>query len=366
MVMRHLATQTGVVLSAFSPRKIGKVVSHQRDRWFAWYPVAIVAGAAGYFSLPREPYWLVFTFAALVVAVCAWQVTTRNGSLRLILTMFLILGFIAAKLRTEYVSPKPLLATTPTIQISGWVEKLEKKEGRRARLLIHLGNAKGIKPAALPEMVRLSGKSPRVQLLYGDRISVRARLFPLPTPTKPRGFDFGRQLWFQGIGATGFYYGEIKRETAAPQMTFSFTRSLQALRQLISRRIIEALPGRSGGLAVALITGDRGHLGKEDAENLRRAGLAHILAISGLHMSLVAGGMFWLVRALLALSVPLTTGHSIKNGQPLPVCLRGLFIWLFPVPALLHNGHSSCWSSCLLPSCSTVRQFPCAISPLQR
>ncbi len=308
-----------------SPTRFARTISRQRDRWFLWYPVAVIAGISGYFALSREPHFLVFLVASLIAATCAWVLIRYGATFKLLLTLCLLIGFVSAKVRTEIVQPKLLHATTPTTQISGWVERLEKKSGHRARIIIHLKTADGIKPTALPKLVRLSGKASTRQLFHGDRISIKARLFPLPTPTQPRGYDFGRRLWFEGIGATGFYYGEIKKLGTLGQGTFSLTRSLQELRHLISQRIAQALPGNSGAVAIALITGDRGRMAKNDAENLRKAGLAHILAISGLHMSLVAGGMFWLVRALLALSGPLVLNFPIKKWAAVAGLMTGAF-----------------------------------------
>jgi len=308
-----------------SPSILVKTLEQQRDRWFLWYPVAIIAGVAAYFALPREPHMLVFVLAGMIASGCFWVLLRRQVSLKLLLTFCLLVGFVTAKVRTEIVQPKTLLATTPTAMITGKIVRVERTSERRSRLLVRVEKVDGIKPSALPELVRLTGKSPQTKLLHGDRITVKARLFPLPSPTRPRGYDFGRNLWFKGIGGTGFYYGTVKTTGVEAGSGFDLKRSLQEFRGMISRRIFEALPGKAGGVAVALITGDRGRLDKEVTENLRKAGLAHILAISGLHMSLVAGGMFWLVRALLALSGPLVLNFSIKKWAAVAGILTGAF-----------------------------------------
>lgn len=85
------------------------------------------------------------------------------------------------------------------------------------------------------------------------------------------------------------------------------------LRAGIAQRIRAHLPKREAGFAIALITGERTGLDKDMREALQLSGLAHILAISGLHMSLVAGGVFWLVRAVLALWPLLALNYPIKK-----------------------------------------------------
>lgn len=318
--------------SSLSPvhltRWLTRAVADQRDRWFLWYPVAMMTGITAYFFLPREPHVLVFAVAAMIAIACLRGFARQQSSFRLVLIFCVLTGFVAAKARTEFVQPKLLLATTPTTQISGWVENMEVKAGGRTRLLLHVEKAEGIKPSALPDLVRLSGRRADRRFFHGDRVSVKARLFPLPTPTQPGGFDFGRVLWFQSIGATGFYYGKISKMQTDGRAGFLPKRFLQQARYHIRQRLIEALPGREGAVAVALITGDRGLMSKQDAENLRKSGLAHILAISGLHMSLVAGGVFWLVRALLAFSGPLALNYPIKKWAAMAGILAGGFYLL--------------------------------------
>ena len=85
------------------------------------------------------------------------------------------------------------------------------------------------------------------------------------------------------------------------------------LRWQMTRRIRSHLPGSEGAIASALITGMRGGIRNEDEAALRDAGLAHVLAIAGLHMALMGMGLFWLLRALLAASPTLALHYPIKK-----------------------------------------------------
>jgi competence protein ComEC len=85
------------------------------------------------------------------------------------------------------------------------------------------------------------------------------------------------------------------------------------LRASINARIRAVLPGQRGEIAVALITGERGGISEEVNQAMRDSGLAHILSISGLHMVIMAGTVFWLVRALLALWPALALRFPIKK-----------------------------------------------------
>jgi competence protein ComEC len=88
---------------------------------------------------------------------------------------------------------------------------------------------------------------------------------------------------------------------------------VDALRTTINERIRASLPGNRGEIAIALITGKRGGIPKDINEAMRDSGLTHILSISGLHMAIMAGTVFWLARALLALVPGLSLRYPIKK-----------------------------------------------------
>ena len=90
-------------------------------------------------------------------------------------------------------------------------------------------------------------------------------------------------------------------------------------------RIRAALPGSEGAIASAIITGERGGIDPEDEAALRDAGLAHVLAIAGLHMALVGAGLFWLVRAVLAAIPALALAYPIKKWAAVAALLGAGF-----------------------------------------
>ncbi len=300
-------------------------LAKQRDRWSLWCPVALICGIAAYFALPREPHLSVFIISSMLCIICGWLYFIKGAAFRVLLACFLLAGFSVAKVRTNAVDHVSLVATTPTAKISGVVDRVEFRSNHRARIYLKAIEVENIKQSALPHFVRLSGKRPKIALFSGDKITVRGRLVPLPQPVEPGGFDFGRKLWFQEIGATGFYYGEVEQQKGLQSPDMSFKRWLQQLRSEISYRISQSLPEQTSAVAKALITGDRGQLDKQTLLNLRTSGLAHILAISGLHMTLVAGGVFWLTRALLAMSGLLALGYPIKKWAAVTALAAGVF-----------------------------------------
>jgi competence protein ComEC len=170
-----------------------------------------------------------------------------------------------------------------------------------------------------PRRVRISIRSATAILVPGQWIHVTAVLMPPPGPAAPGGYDFGRAAYYDGIGAVGYAYGKAKSIAALrpPDWRERISGAIETLRWNITARIRAVLPGSTGGIAAALITGDRGAISESDEAALRDAGLAHVLAIAGLHMALVGLGLFWLIRALLAAVPAIALTQPIKKWAAL-------------------------------------------------
>jgi competence protein ComEC len=189
-----------------------------------------------------------------------------------------------------------------------------------------------------PERARVT-MTAKMSLRPGQVVTAKAQLFPLPTPVVPGGYDYGRSLWFEGIGATGRLYGDVTLGGTDPSWLLRFRARLEDLRDVIGERIRAVLPAERSGVAEAMITGERGTIPGDVNDSLQASGLAHILSISGLHMSLVAGLSFWLVRALLALSPMLATSYPIKKWAAVAGLVMG-FVYLMLASASVATQRS--------------------------
>ncbi|MDP4823934.1 MAG: ComEC/Rec2 family competence protein, partial [Aestuariivirgaceae bacterium] len=154
----------------------------------------------------------------------------------------------------------------------------------------------------------------------------KVTLVPLLTPVTPGGHDPALGPWFSGIGGTGFARNE-PAVLAAPEPGFWLLAHtlVTQVRSAMGARIRAVLGDDTGAFAEAIITGERSRLSKDATLSMQISGLAHIISISGLHMSLVAGGVFWVVRALLALWPGLALRHPIKKYAAVAGLLVGLF-----------------------------------------
>ena len=305
-----------------------------------WAPVALTFGIWTYFALPREPGLPIIVFFLLAALLLFWKARGRMG---VILLAILLGGFVLAKFRAEIIATPLLKATTGEIVVSGIVHDVERASERRATLILEPDKIEGMTTAQLPRRLRLSNSLKNGEPAIGDRIAFKARLAPIASPTMPGGFDYGRQQYFEGIGGTGRITSKIDALGSASSASLWLSGTLHDLRHDIGSRIRQHLQGTIAAFAEALITGERASIPKDVNKSLQISGLFHILSISGLHMSLAAGGVFWLVRALLALfpvDCP-ALAHQKMGGSSGPcfrLCLYAAGRIRNCYPALLHHA----------------------------
>lgn len=280
------------------------------DRLFLWSPVFVAAGVALYFSLDFEPPAWPAAVALSVTATVLWLVRRRPGSALCAAALFcLAIGFGAAVLRAHLVAA-PVLERPMSGALVAQVIAVESNENGGLSAILAPRSFGRLDAAALPAKVRIHIRLREAVLRPGATVQLRARLMPPPEPVQPGGFDFARQVWFEGLGAVGFAY-TVPEELSPP--AGDIPAMLVNLRMKIGERIRSVIGGTSGAVAAALINGERASIPDHVSDDLRAAGIFHVLSISGLHMVLFAGSVFWVVRAALALSPSMTLRYPIKK-----------------------------------------------------
>src|SRR5262245_23637874 len=258
-----------------------------------WFTAAFGTGIAAWLWLPDRIAWIAAILLSLGIA--AGGVTIGNGRIgRALLSggLAIAAGCSLIWWRSEFVA----IWRLDRPGVVSFDARVDGYEVRAARGDVRLS----LVPEApdMPRLVRVTVAEENVASGLGDgaRIHIRARLQPPPPMALPGSHDFARDFWFQGIGGVGRAIGSI--EVIEP----ASGGGVDALRDQRGRHIRERLPGRAGGIATALATGDQGAVSKEDAEAMRRSGLAHLLSVSGLHIAAVVGAAMFLTLKLLALS----------------------------------------------------------------
>ncbi len=198
--------------------------------------------------------------------------------------------------------------------VEGEIESVEPGP-KGHRVILSVASLNNLQEADKPARVRLRLRPSDMDIQPGDQVRVRGRLAPPPSASYPGGYDFSRKAWFARLGAVGLAFGPMERLGSVGDNGFlaDARQDVASLRARISRRITSRIEGPAGGVAAALATGLRGDIPEDGRQQMRDSGLAHLLAISGLHLGLVAGFVFGLIRGGLVLVPGLALRWPLKR-----------------------------------------------------
>jgi competence protein ComEC len=307
-------------------------VEAEHGRFMLLLPIAMGAAILLYFALPAEPpLWL--GFAALGLSVAALAASWRHLYLRFLMAVAVAasLGFARAEWRTGH---EPPLAFIPTgvIKLSGNIARIEQlPTGKRITLSVPSLDGDAPLPRAVRIKLRADDPAP---LQAGDTVQCYAMLFGPDRPAYPGGWDQGRDDFFSGLNAYGVALNHLTMLNAAPPNHLAD--ALQNLRADIAATIMAVLPVETGSIAVTLLTGDEQAIPPQERQNFIEAGLAHILAVAGLHVGIIMGLAFTVSRYLLtrnermalrwptkpiatALALLAGAGYAVLTGAHLPI-----------------------------------------------
>lgn len=310
-------------------RAFGRALLAESDRWLLWLPVAIAAGVLFYFALPAPlpmAALLPIGLAALVAgraAIALWRARPLCA-LPLAGLAALALGVLAAAARLALVEA-PVLPRAGVWALEGRIVELEPRSPG-VRLVLDRLRVERLDPKATPERVRLTVRHGGESLEVGERVRLRAVLQPPSGPVVPGGFDHARHAWFEGLGAIGWALGRPEPMAGAGESGPEL--ALARLRARLAERFTEPLPGPAGAVAAALVTGVRAGLDAAIWRDFQLSGLAHLLSISGLHMSLVAGTVLWLGRWFFALLPPVAERWPARKPAAVLALLAAAFYLL--------------------------------------
>ncbi len=310
------------------------ILTIESERQMLLVPVLLGLGIAWYFGLSAEPeavlglkIVLVLCSLTLIFRRFAWTWLTLAASIA-------ALGFYSAEVRTQLVAGpllhKPVFAT----EVEGRVHQVVFDENAYKLILSEVKLDK-LDLKQTPQRVRISIKQADRSSMpqVGSIVRLRATLFPLPSPTSPGAFDIGRMMFFDRLGAIGF---SLETPEVLATSSQPLSERIYAFRQHFAGQLMALMPENMGAVAAALTVGEQGSVTKEDAEAMRASGLYHILSISGLHLALAAGIVFYVVRFSLVLIPGAALHYPIKKMAAV-AALISAFLYLlaagWPVPA---------------------------------
>jgi competence protein ComEC len=260
-----------------------------------WAPIMLGVGIFAWYSLADRWQWDAWILVSALFAGGAALWLPQGSRLRQICVRGALLAGIGCLLiwgKAMLVGERPLARPVFT-QMSGVVESAAPVPAQDMVRVI-------LSPQGRPDLprrirVNIMEKDVPAGLGAGAVVQLRARLMPPAPPAVPGAYDFAARAYFMGIGATGRALPPvvIERPAASP---------VAPVRQRLSEHVRARLSGGEGAIAAAFATGDQGAISEADADAMRRSGLAHLLSISGLHVTALVGAVIFIVFRLLALS----------------------------------------------------------------
>jgi competence protein ComEC len=285
----------------------------QRGHLFPWVPVMLGLGIWVYFMLPAEPHGAVVALA-LAGAVGAGVAVRPAGEALGIAIMaagLVATGFAMGALRAQVVAA-PVLEWRYYGPVEGRIVEIDRSSRDLPRVTLDRVVLEGIAPEATPRRVRISvyGEQPWLPEGPGAVVMMTAHLAPPNGPAEPGAFDFRRLAWFSGLGAVGYVRTPVLR-LLPPEEGWGLR--VARLRAGLADTVMARIPGDAGGLAAAMMTGDRSGLTEAANAEMRAANLYHLVSISGTHMAMLVAFVFGLVRYGVALVPPLALRVSAKK-----------------------------------------------------
>ena len=298
---------------------LGSWLEAERGRFILLLPVVMGAAILVYFALPVEPpLWVGFLVpaVAVVLAGAAWRVPSMRFVGVLVLAA--ALGFSRAELRT---AAEPGLSPIPheAIDVTGTITSIDMLPDGRRITLAHPA-LDDSPPLARAVHLRLRN-SDATPLVAGEGVRAYAILFAPDRPAYPGGWDEGRQDFFGGLAASGFALTDTA--VIQPASAGTLATGLQNLRSGIEANIMATLPVATGSIATTLLTGDEQAIPAQEHQDFIAAGLAHILAVAGLHVGIVMGLAFGAARFVLTRHERVTLHWPVKPISAAVALLAG-------------------------------------------
>lgn len=307
-------------------KRLNQQIQHVNDALPLGLAGALAMGILLFFTANNEPALrpaMALCGVSVIVATLMFR-RSRVARWASLLPAIACIGFTSATWQAQRLGNHMLAEPAYSVVLTGTVERvLWRTDGPR----FILGELQSDTQPALGDLRSiqikwrgLSNGTTADRTMLGQRVAWEVTLLPVRGAIVPGGFDFRRQAFFKGLSAYGYSLGP-------PEILASQGHSwTENWRQILRERFLAGLRGDAGGLATALVVGLRGNLSERAEVQIRRAGLAHILAISGLHIGMVTGALFFLIRLLgawfpaLSLRLPM---HRIAAV----IALTGAFLY---------------------------------------
>jgi competence protein ComEC len=324
------------------PSAIRRVPAVERAGMLPWAPFWLGLGIGGWFLLRDEPGLTFYAALGLGACVCLigsavlrrfaerghcdWFWADRSH-LAAMAVLLVVLGAGLIGLRAHMVAA-PVLEFRYYGPVEGRVIGIDRSSSDSMRLLLDRVALRDVPPERVPARVRVSLKNAQRPPIPGQRVMMTAHLGPPGGPSEPDGFDFRRLAWFEQLGAIGYVRTPVMT-VAMPDGDSAL--ALHRLRMSLAETMRSRIGGQEGAVSAALVTGDRSGISEQTNAIMRASNLYHIISISGLHMSMLAGFVYAALRSAGAVAQGLGLGRGMvlhKFAAAAALAVAALYLWI--------------------------------------
>lgn len=293
-------------------QKIKDIISKEKEIFIIILPIFTMFGIILFFRYNID---LNYKALILMLTVCVTSLSFQNIYIKGTSTIFIfiIIGLIASKYRISNINHNVIKSKATNVNVNA--EVLQIFSGNEFDKVI-LQNIKisNFNNAKLPQKIQF--KIPQSlqnnRIKPSDEIAFVADIFPLPKPVYPDAYNFSEIVRFQNIGGLGKVRSDIIVVQKAKESVYDSL--VEKIRIYINNKFQYTMTSNdASGVAMALFTGNKGHISQNLLDNVKKSGLSHLLAISGIHISIIAITSFIIIRKLLSFSEILTLKYNIKK-----------------------------------------------------
>ena len=283
------------------------------ERRILLYVAAMIAGVVLATRLPvlSALQLLLLVGLVLLAVMMAWRGIIWRFQVILVCAAWGLSGLAAGSWQLAR-APTTLEAGVTT-DLDGVIERLDGRRDSRLRVWVRVAETSEAGDILKGHLVRLSVKPGLFTPDVGSHLRVRERIYPPPPRLLHGARDYALQARMRGVVASG-YVVAVRRIGAVPD-ALPLSIQLARLRQHRADRIAGSMPAPAGGIAAALLIGDRRYVSEATYDLFRQSGLAYLLAISGLHMGLLCFGVIGFLRLLAALPLIILILEQFKLGR---------------------------------------------------
>ncbi len=277
------------------------------NKGFLWVPIFLGLGCGIYFLLPFEPDIIFISFLSFICAAILFF----YRPFWLVAIFLLLFGIMISTIRTEYVYAPALTQEFSNVFIKGTIKYVEiVGDGRKTRLILKNPVIEGVEKKKSPNLIRMTVRG-KHEYKIGQAIYGFGFIAPPNPPLIAGGFDFQRYSFFKKIGGYGYFLGKPEIDLEEYNQG-GFKSYIYEIRDGVEKRIIDS--GYEGAaLFSVLMTGKKGSMSEDDIDAMRDSGLAHMLAISGMHVGMISGIVFYFLRLFLAFIPYIALRFDIKK-----------------------------------------------------